>query len=79
MPADLAAVPGQAHQACLAYVKAPAVDDEHGVDAAQHLWQLVGGNRRLVAHVERRERLAAGGKGWGAQVRLGGRRRLRLK
>jgi len=29
----------------------------------------VGGNRRLTAHVERRERLAGGGKSWGAQVR----------
>lgn len=31
----------------------------------------VGGNRRLTGHVERRERLAAAGKSWGAQV--GGR------
>ncbi len=75
------------------------MDAEHGVDAAQFLWQLVsccgllilcmhrgdsqllscititcrcaqvGGNRRLTAHVERRERLAGGGKSWGAQVR----------
>ena len=66
MPPALAAVPGQALQACLAFVKAPGVDAEHGVDAAQFLWQLVGGNRRLRATVERRERLAAVGKSWGA-------------
>ncbi|PSC71228.1 hypothetical protein C2E20_5281 [Micractinium conductrix] len=66
MPAALAAVPGQAHQACLAFIKAPSVDDEHGVDAAQQLWQLVGGNKRLTAYVERRERLAAAGKSWGS-------------
>lgn len=68
MPPALAAVPGQAHQACLAYVKAPSVDDEHGVEAAQQLWQLVGGNRRLKAFVERREKLAAAGKSWGTQA-----------
>jgi hypothetical protein len=66
MPPALAAVPGQAHAACLAFLRAPGVEEEHGVDAAQQLWQLVGGNRRLVAHVERRERLAAPGKQWGA-------------
>lgn len=42
------------------------MDDEHGVDAAQQLWQLVGGNKRLTAYVERRERLAAAGKSWGS-------------
>lgn len=68
MPQTLAAVPGQAHQACLAFIKAPSVDAEHGVDAAQYLWQLVGGNRRLTGHVERRERLAGAGKSWGAQA-----------
>ncbi|KAL4429360.1 hypothetical protein ABPG77_005134 [Micractinium sp. CCAP 211/92] len=68
MPPALAAVPGQAHQACLAFVKAPGVEDEHGVEAAQFLWQLVGGNRRLTAYVERRERLAAAGKSWGTQA-----------
>ena len=39
--------------------QAPAVEEDHGVDAAQFLWQQVGGNRRLTAFVERRERLAA--------------------
>jgi hypothetical protein len=68
MPPALAAVPGQAQQACLAFIKAPTVEDEHGVDAAQFLWQLVGGNKRLTAHVERRERLVAAGKQWGTQV-----------
>ncbi len=49
-------------------LQAPGVEDEHGVEAAQFLWQLVGGNRRLTAYVERRERLAAAGKSWGTQV-----------
>lgn len=65
-PSALGAVPPQAHAACLAFVKAPGVDAEHGVEAAQFLWELVGGNRRLTTHVERRERLAAVGKSWGA-------------
>jgi staphylococcal nuclease domain-containing protein 1 len=68
MPPALAAVPGQAQQACLAFIKAPGVEEEHGVEAAQYLWQLVGGNRRLTAYVERRERLVAAGKQWGQQV-----------
>ena len=68
IPPALAAVPGQAQQACLAFIKAPTVGDEHGVDAAQFVWQLVGGNKRLTAHVERRERLVAAGKQWGTQV-----------
>ena len=66
MPPALAAVPGQAHQACLAFIKAPGVEDDGGVEAAQFLWQLVGGNRRLAGYVERRERMVAGGKQWGA-------------
>ncbi|KAI3435969.1 hypothetical protein D9Q98_002027 [Chlorella vulgaris] len=68
MPPALAAVPGQAQQACLAFIKAPGVEEEHGVEAAQYLWQLVGGNRRLTAYVERRERLVAAGKQWGQQA-----------
>ena len=49
-------------------LQAPGVEEEHGVEAAQFLWQLVGGNRRLTAYVERRERLVASGKHWGAQA-----------
>lgn len=64
----LAAVPAQAHQATLAYVKAPGLDDEYGMEAAQFLSELLGGGRRLPAVIERRERTAASGKGWGAQA-----------
>lgn len=51
-------------------LQAPGLDDEYGVEAAQYLSELLGGGRRLPAVIERRERQAAGGKSWGAQVRL---------
>lgn len=71
LPADLAAVPGQAQQATLAHVKAPGLDDEWGVEAAQLLSELAGGGAALAARVLRRERLpapASGAKQWGAQA-----------
>lgn len=69
-PADsaLAAVAPQAQAATLAFVRAPALESEWGVDAAQALADLVGDGRRLVATVEAREKLPASGKQWGEQV-----------
>lgn len=69
MDAALAAVAPQAHKATLAYVKAPSLEAEWGVDAAQMLVDLVGDGRRLQAVVESKERLPSSGKQWGAQVR----------
>jgi staphylococcal nuclease domain-containing protein 1 len=69
-PPALAAVPPQAHPAALAFIQAPGLEDDYGVEAAQLLAELVGGGRRLQAVVERRERVApvsgAAPKGWGA-------------
>ena len=76
-PPDLAAPAAQAQPASLAFVKAPALDADYGVEAAQLLSQLVGGGQRLTAYIEKRERIAAaapakGGKSWGAVAAGGG-------
>jgi staphylococcal nuclease domain-containing protein 1 len=55
-PADLAAVPPQAHRAALSFLRAPPLDDESGVEAAQRLSELVGGGRKLLAVVEEKRR-----------------------
>lgn len=73
-PPDLAAVAPQAQRASLAFIKAPGLDQEYGVEAAQLLSELVGGGRRLTAFIEKKERLASapggkassGAKGWAA-------------
>ena len=54
--AELNAIPPQAHMACLAFVKAPDLDDDFGVEAAQRLSQLVGGGQKLLATVEGQQR-----------------------
>lgn len=68
VPADLAAVPPQAHPARLAWVRAPGLEADYGIEAAQRLSELVGGGKPLRAVVERREPGAVGGvqstKGW---------------
>ncbi|GBF98194.1 hypothetical protein Rsub_10694 [Raphidocelis subcapitata] len=58
--AALAAVPGQAKAAELAYLRVPALDEEFGRDAASTLAALTGSGRRLRASVVARERPAAG-------------------
>lgn len=68
MDSALAAVAPQAEAATLAFVKAPALESEWGVEAAQMLADLVGDGKRLAATIESRERLPATGKQWGAQV-----------
>lgn len=66
-PPSLAAVPPQAHLAQLAFVKAPQLDAEYGLEAAQLLSDLLGDGKCIAAFVEQRERQAppAGAK-WGA-------------
>ncbi|KFM27295.1 Nuclease domain-containing protein 1 [Auxenochlorella protothecoides] len=68
MDAALAAVAPQATPATLAFVKAPGLDDEYGVDAASMLAELVGSGAKLSAVVESRERVQAAGKQWAAQA-----------
>jgi len=62
MEAALSAVPAQAKPAGLAYLKVPDLDSEFGMDAAEHLSQLVGGGKKLQATVVGRERPTAGPK-----------------
>lgn len=62
---DLKAVQPQAHLASLAYVKAPGLESEYGVDGAQRLSQLVGGGRRLQAIVEGKEKIVGPGPSTG--------------
>lgn len=66
-PPELAAVPPQAHPATLAFVRAPELNADYGVEAAQLLSELVGGGRKLRAIIEGRERPAGAPltKGWG--------------
>ncbi|KAK9813035.1 hypothetical protein WJX72_007851 [[Myrmecia] bisecta] len=59
MEPSLAAVPPQAHQCTLAYLKVPSVEDELGQDAAHLLSDFAGGGKPLVAFIEQRERPAA--------------------
>ncbi|KAG1657494.1 hypothetical protein FOA52_008370 [Chlamydomonas sp. UWO 241] len=56
----LAAVPPQARQACLAYVRVPEPGAEHGPEARVCLAQLLGGGQALLAHVVSREAIPAG-------------------
>ncbi|KAG7669099.1 hypothetical protein Ndes2526B_g00826 [Nannochloris sp. 'desiccata'] len=67
-PPELAAVPPQAHLAALAYVRAPELDADYGVEAAQALSEMVGSGKKLRAIIEARERPAGAPvatKGWG--------------
>eukprot|EP00887_Chlorella_sp_A99_P001577 scaffold8.g1577.t1 len=66
-PPSLAAVPPQAHLAQLAFVKAPQLDAEYGLEAAQLLSDLLGDGKCIAAFVEQRERQAPPvGAKWGA-------------
>ena len=64
-PPDLSAVPAQAYPASLAFVRAPELDADYGVEAAQALSEWVGGGKTLKAFIEKRERVVAGGAGGG--------------
>jgi staphylococcal nuclease domain-containing protein 1 len=70
-PPDLAAVPPQAHLATLAYVRAPELDVDYGVEAAQTLSEMVGSGKKLRAIIEARERPSGAPvstKGWGTNA-----------
>lgn len=79
---ELAAVGPQAHAAGLAFIKAPSLDVEYGVEAAQYLSEMVGDGRVLAAYVESKEVVGEGGDGsapppakkasWGAAASGGG-------
>lgn len=47
MPADLSAVAPQAHQCTLAFTRAPGLNDDYGVEAAERLSELVAGGIKL--------------------------------
>lgn len=67
-PPELTAVPPQAHVAALAYVRAPELDADYGVEAAQALSEMVGNGKKLRAIIEARERppgAPGATKGWG--------------
>jgi len=54
LPAEHKDLPAQAHEAQLAYVKTPPLDEEYGQDAAMFLRDMVLG-KTLLAHVEYRD------------------------
>jgi len=69
MPPILASVSPQAHPATLAYIQAPGLDADYGVEAAQRLSELIGNGRTLRAVVEGKERaLSAAPKGWNSSA-----------
>jgi staphylococcal nuclease domain-containing protein 1 len=55
LPSQFSALPQQAHEAVLSYVKVPELKDDYGLEAANRFRDLVGDNRQLVGVVEQRE------------------------
>ena len=74
-PPELSAVPVQAFCASLAFIRAPGLDADYGVEAAQALSDAMGNGQKLKAVIEKRVRIDGSGgavttttttgKGWG--------------